>query len=415
MKKYFNLMLAVPVFALAMISCSDDDNTDVPEGNGNRLIKMTATDHAVVDKCNGFGFKLMEAVGSMAEYEGKNFMISPLSANYAFSMLANGADGETRKQIIETLGYNTVDIADVNNLNKKLTNELSRLDSKVTLQFANSIWARPSLDVNDNFASAVGEYYNAEVRAINPATFINDINGWCSEKTNGKIPEFFSPGEAVPDFALFNAVYFKGLWNYEDKFNPKNTSDGIFNNADGSQSTVPFMAQNNKMSYAYSASMQRCVLRFGSSFSIAFVLPDEGVSVKEAIVRMIAGEWKDLNRTQNSYQVDLKLPKFKIESEIDLKDVLSDMGMTDVFTPSADYSNLLSGSTQINFAKQKSYFEINEEGAEAAAVTGLGGETALPPFDGKAEVTFNRPFFYVLYEWSSGAILFIGQVNTFAD
>ena len=417
MNRHICFMLFGVALAISAVSCSDDDNNNGGQNDRPGKIEMTLSELETVDDCNEFGFKMLKVVSQSDKFEGKNLILSPVSFNYAFSMLANGAVGETRKQILDAMGYTPDDIEAVNEMNKKLTGQLCRLDPKVTLNFANSMWAKADIPVKPDFISTLTANYDAEVKTINNATFKNDVNSWCSSKTNGKITEFMQEGASVPDFALFNAVYFKGIWNSAYKFDRKNTTEGGFNDADGSRSLVRFMNQKGMLPYSESATMQKCELRFGNtSFSAAFILPKEGVTLSQAIDNLADGEWEQLEKSLPGIMVDLSLPKYKIDDEIDFMELLGDLGMKCILNDDADFTNITSDEFKINFVKQKATFEINEEGAEAAAVTGMGWATSPEPIEPKeVKMTFDRPFIYVVYERSTGAILFAGCVNTFAN
>lgn len=391
-------------------SCSDDDkvvNNDTP-----LEIEMTSSDLAVADKCNDFGFRLLNEVSGKNSTEA-NIIVSPISVNYAFSMLANGAKDESREQIINTLGYQAVDIDEVNAFNKKMTSQLGRIDADVTLNFANSIWANPRVAVKEEFNRVLAENYDAETKVINTESFVNDINSWCASKTNGKIAKFMNESEGIPEFALYNAVYFKGMWNHSCKFDSKNTVSGYFNNADGSRYEVKYM-KNTGSRYIETENTTGCELNFGNkSFRAAFLLPNEGVDIASAIDGLANDEWQQIQKIHPMVTVKLSLPKFKVEQEINLVETLCDMGMTDVFY-NGDFSYITDSPLSIDRSKQRVIFEINEEGAEAAAVTGIGGATSPGPGE-TVELTFDRPFIYAVYEQSTGAILFAGVINSFAN
>ena len=411
-------MLFGTTLCFSAISCSDnDDNNGGGQNDKPGKIEMTLSELSTVEKCNDFGFKMLKVVNETEGYADKNIILSPVSFNYAFSMLANGANGDTRAQIIDALGYDAVDIDDVNEMNRKLTGQLCRLDPKVTLNFANSMWAKAFITVEPDFISNLSVNYDAEVRTINDASFIADINNWCSDKTNGKITEFMHKSDKTPDFALFNAVYFKGIWSSSDKFDSKNTAERAFNEVNGTRSMARFMNQKGTLPYNETPTMQKCELRFGNtSFSAAFILPKEGVTLAQAIDNLADGEWAQLKESYFGITVNLSLPKYKIENEIEFMELLGALGLEGILKDDADFTNITSDGLKINFVRQKATFEINEEGAEAAAVTGIGGyATDIPPTPPmEVTMTFDRPFIYVVYEQSTGTILFAGCINTFA-
>lgn len=422
-RKYVFSMFGVAL-AFGLASCSDDDNgPDIGPGSDEPgKIELSVAQQETVEKCNDFSFKLLNVVGRSDEFVNGNVVVSPVSFNYAFSMLANGAEGATRQQMLSALGYDSATLQGMNALNSKMIGELGKLDAKVVLSFANSVWSDPTIAVKDNFVSTLSGYYQAESRKINSTTFIDDLNAWCAAKTNGKITRFMNEGDAIPYFALFNAVYFKGIWNSGCKFDGKNTKEGYFNDSEGTRSVAKFMKQAGELTYSETATMEKCELPFGNtSFRASFILPKEGVSIEQALDNLAAGDWKILNEKyipEAPYgwvEVKLSLPKFKIESEVEFMRYMTALGMPDVLGPDADYSNIADTGVEINKVKQKATFEITEEGAEASAVTGIWGETAPSPAQIKhVDMTFDRPFIYVVYEHSTGAILFAGCVNTFS-
>lgn len=401
--------------SLSLTSCSDDDVNDNFDNGKMVYVEMSTTDRIVAKKSNDFGFRLLDEINHSNRYDKKNLVLSPISINYAFSMLANGASGETRKQITRTLGYTDIDMQDINSYNTKLVEQLENLDPKVRLDFANSIWFKPDVTVKQQYITTLMASYDADVKDINTATFVNDVNAWCSKKTNGKIPDFFNEGSKVPGCALYNAVYFKGLWNINSKFDANDTKEGYFNNADGTQTKTKFMNNVGGARYFETSSLEACELYFGRlSFKAMFILPKEGASIESAVEALADGEWDKLKEQVKNVEVTLSLPKFKIESEIGLDDLLCNLGLSDVFSGSADYSNISDENLSISDVKQKAIFEINEEGAEAAAVTGVGIDTSNV-VNGKVSLSFDRPFIYVVYEHSTGTILFLGEVNSFAN
>ncbi|MBD5229487.1 MAG: hypothetical protein HDS69_05555 [Bacteroidales bacterium] len=211
------------------------------------------------------------------------------------------------------------------------------------------------------------------------------------------------------------------MWSTGYKFDAKNTATDYFNDVNGTRSQASFMKQKNAFIYNKTSTMQKCELSFGNrSFGIAFILPNEGVTLNQAITNLANGDWEALSGTAlpespyNCFGVDLSLPKFKIETDVVFEQYMSALGMGNVLSPTADYSNMADG-IQFNYMEQKSIFEIDENGAEAASVTGGFELSANEHHPQMVTMTFDRPFLYVLYERSTGTILFAGCVNSFAN
>lgn len=415
MKKYLIITLLGIVLTGITTSCSDDENIQEQPTNTPGVIHTTANGSSIIECNNKFGIRLLEEVGGLQKYANKNFVISPMSVNYAMSMLANGASDDTRQQIINTMGFNTIDIEELNEYNSKMISQLSNVDPNVTLNFANSIWAKPHISVKDAFISAMYASYNAEVYEINSSSFIKDVNKWCSDNTNGKISEFINEDTPTPDFALYNAIYFKGDWDNNSKFDKANTREDYFTNNGGSRSPVKFMNKEGGVIYYETEKIQNCELVFGrSNFRAAFILPKPDVAMNDAIADLANGGWGKNAETNPNVKVNLSLPKFKINSTVKLVELLTDMGMTDVFGFDADFSLICDNDLHIDYVDQQAFFEIDEDGAEAAAVTGIGMESSLGDSK-KITVKYDRPFIFMIYEYTTNSIVFMGEVNSFAD
>lgn len=407
----------IVTMAFLTVGCSDDDNLGGGgNDNGPGKVEMTSTELNMVRKCNDFGFKMLKVVSETEQFADKNIILSPISFNYAFSMLANGANGATREQIIEAMGYDAIDVREINEINNKLISQLGTLDSKVILNVANSLWAQDHIIVKDDFVSTLANNYDAVVGEINEDSFVEDINRWCSDKTNGKISDIMSEKDNAPALALFNAVYFNGLWSQKHKFDKKNTVEGYFNDKNGTQSLAQFMNQKSIMSYVETDHFQKCELNFGnSSYRAAFILPKENVPISSVIDELSNGEWENIEKTNSGVKVNLFLPKYEVESYVEFDTMLPELGLECVKAVDADFSNISDMPLVVTCVRQKVVFEINEEGAEASTTTGIIMDETAPGPIMEAEMKLDCPFIYVLFEQSTGAILFTGCVNTFAD
>ncbi len=364
----------------------------------------------LVSANNEFGFNLFQRLHE--ESPNDNIFISPLSISTALSMTLNGAAGETREGMKNTLAYNDLSIDDINNAYQYVLTALPLLDNHVQMYPANSIWYEKTFPVKVPFLNTNQTYFDSE---INPLDFkdpnsVDILNGWVNDKTKGKIPTIID--EISPDAIMYliNAIYFKGDWRKQ--FDEDKTITGDFYKADGT--TVPVKLMNyggeTDMRYFENDKIQAVDLPYGDSvFSMSLLLPKENYSLDQLINDLKAGAWNDWQDDFNNQQVVLHMPRFKMEYEKVLNDHMIAMGMDLAFrSDAADFSNIADANLYISLVKHKSFVEVNEKGAEAAAVTIVGIEvTSVPQY---VSVTFNRPFVFLIRENKSNGVLFAGKM-----
>ena len=265
-------------------------------------------------------------------------------------------------------------------------------------------------------------HYEAGVRPVDfvgsPEESRVTINDWVAERTEDRIKDLIPEGaiESVTRMVLSNAIYFKGQWIYT--FFEHSTKPRPFHLLDGAEVEVPMMmmAEAEQLGYAEGDGYQAVELPYvGEDVSMTVLLPDAGSfrefeeSMDGDLVAEILG---DLERTY----VDLTMPKFKFDSEFELRDALVRMGMTDAFDKStADFSGMDGQSCPgvcllIDDVFHKAFVSVDEDGTEAAAATGVVMilESAGPQ---SREVVVDRPFIFLIHDRATESILFVGRVE----
>ena len=244
-----------------------------------------------------------------------------------------------------------------------------------------------------------------------PVAAAKIINDWVEENTNGKIKDLIQSSDIDPALTamiLTNAIYFKGLWKYE--FDPDNTQDRDFEISPGISITAPMMSISEKtFNYTETDDLQVLELDYdGDDVSMILVLPKENnISIAEQAINPASLlDWKE---SFDSLEVDVTIPKFKLETEYNLKKYLQMMGMDIAFTPNADFSGM-TGAKDLFIKKvaHKAYIEVNEEGTEAAAATSVIMQlTAIIE-----TVSFNadHPFVFLIQHKETGNVLFMGKI-----
>ena len=363
-----------------------------------------------------FAFRFFQTASEVLGKEEQNknkLILSPVSASYALSMAANGAEGATLTELIEVLGFSGFSIDEINAYNQKLVQELVQQDNTTLLSMANSLWLLDDFQVLSTYRNALKKNYDAEVRREERAKAKDAINAWCADKTNGCIPDFLKDdpeGKAL----LLNALYFKGLW--AEPFDKGLTQNELFTNEGGTQTEVAMLNRQSGYLLAQNDLYATVRLPYGNgAFALQVILPQEGVSLAQCIEALNGASWKALQESMTWKEVDVKLPKFTIEDyQNSLIRVLMAMGVQEAFRNSADFSKMANKDLMISSVDQSVYFRLDEEGTEAAAVTGIGMSQALPqnPY-GVYEFHVDRPFLFLLTEKSTDSVLFMGQVTEF--
>ena len=396
-------------FLFLFLGCTNGPNGE--DDNEPNLRSLSQEEQSLATSSNSFVFHLLT---ELEKQEGDiNLFFSPLSVQYALSMTLNGASEETYDSIIETLGYNNLNEQEINEAFQSLTEFLLNVDKKVLLTIANSIWYEQKLTAEESFRQAMQLYYDAEVEGLDfkSAQAVLTINNWVKAKTNGLIDKLI---ESIPDEAvmyLINAIYFKADWKY--KFNESDTKEGPFYLENGSVLETPLMHSDELTVRYYQNSIAHVIdIPYGNGqYSMTVLLPVDGKKISNILEVLDENTFNEWNSLANEIKVELTMPKFKIEYKALLNEALSNMGMEIAFTDQADLSRLFVEPYGLYISRviHKAVIEVNEEGTEAAAVTGVEiSLTSAPPE--KPVLVLNRPFLFFIKEKYSGTVLFAGKL-----
>jgi serpin B len=263
--------------------------------------------------------------------------------------------------------------------------------------------------------SEVERDFLARVEALdfNDSGAADVINSWVSEATDGLIDGIVDPPiDPLTMAFLINAIYFQGEWTLQ--FDPERTASGDFRRSDGSTVSVPFMSvSDERFPFAQTPDYQAIDLPYGGeAFTMTVVLPSEAIGIDAFVESLDAEAWAEIIAELRETELLVALPKFKLEYEKNLNDVLKALGMEVAFNPAAaDFSRMhrdaLAMQLHISRVKQKAFVDVDEEGTRAAAVTSVEiGVTSAPPM-----FRADRPFLFAIRERLSGALLFMGVVR----
>ena len=378
-------------------------NMEAP--NERKYISLSEQEKQLVKSNNDFAFNLFRKAQT-----NKSQILSPLSVTYALGMLNNGATGKTQQEINTTLGFGDVGAEAINAFCKKLLTEAPQVDEGTKIMIGNTIYTNKGYTLKPSFVKKAKEFYEAtpENRDFHDGKTLGVINQWASDHTNKMIKKVLDQGTFNPNAAtyLLNAIYFKGTW--KENFNKDLTKEELFNGKD----KVMMMRQDHKFRYADNDLYQSVMLPYGNgAYCMTVLLPHEDKTVKDVLDSLNSKSWENNRRQMQEYIVDLKLPRFETDTDMELNKIMEELGITKAFTNAAEFDQFCETSTKIDLIKQVAKIKLDEEGTEAAAVTVIGvkATSAAPRRHERVEFHANRSFLYVITEQSTGAIFFIGQ------
>ena len=394
-------------------------------------IQLSAEQKDFVAGNNTFTLNFLKAVNE-AEHSGRSFVYSPLNITYMLAMVNDAAEGQTRQELEQTLGFHQGGIEAVNQYCKTLIRMLPYVDQNVRLNIANGIFVNKGFTLKSQFQQDMQQYYGAAAEAIDFSlpTALGRINKWCEEQTRGTISTILDELDPDATSYLLNAVYFQGGWT--SKFDEKQTKKENFATPEGNVQ-LPLMHQYVLIRYMKNDTYSAVEIPYGGGlWSMIMMLPQEGYTTDDIINRLaghgsLEGNSRDYptmgDFVYQRHEVDLKLPRFETTSDTEelqggLIELLKPIGIRQVFDSQlSNVPNMCEKSNfYVNMMRQKTAIEMREKGADASAF-GMGyngdeyGNILLDVggTDPKATFHANRPFVYVIRELSTGVILFVGK------
>ena len=347
----------------------------------------------------GFAVDFFKNVNATEPKDG-NVVVSPYSAAVALSMLAEGAEGQTKVEFNKALGNILYKAEDLGS------------NDTVIVKSANSVWIDDDFSPRNRYVSLLEKDFDAFIDVENFASpvAVQAINNWCSEHTNGKIKEIIDRLDPSNVMVLVNALYFNAPWDNE--FDPALTSSQTFHGLSG-DSKVKLMTGKGYYMYAENKGFQIIQLPYeGLKYAMYVILPPEGSDMNKLISKMDASAWYAALDMLSQQEVRLYLPRFKVETSMLLNKPLQNMGIKTAFSSSADFSGIAEmGPLVLDLVKQKCYVDVTEKGTEAAAVTSaqIRLTSARPPVK-LPVMRVDRPFAFVIADADSRNVLFAGKI-----
>jgi serpin B len=382
---------------------------------GRLLAQQHPEKNPVVEGNTQFGIELYRQLGKTKG----NIFYSPFSVSAALGMTAAGARGETLEEMRNVLHLPTNDAATDAGF-QTLFAQLNAGDPKTRgfeLSVANAIWGQKGYPWRNEFLTRVTSFYGAGLKEADfqsaPEQARAAINQWVEKETREKIRNLLAEGTITPltRMVLANAIYFKGQW--EAEFKKDQTKNLPFTLANGTKESTPMMQRTGQYGYAEFEDFQIAELPYkGGAASMVVLLPRRPDGLADFEKKLTAEQVKLwFSKIHSEPELNLTFPKFKLETEYPLNDPLKALGMKRAFAD-ADFSGMSAGpeKLQISLVIQKAFVEVNEEGTEAAAATGVvvRATAALPPREPKV-FKADRPFLFLIRHRPTESILFLGR------
>ncbi|XP_033029191.1 serine protease inhibitor 2.1-like [Lacerta agilis] len=382
----------------------------VHNGHGGKDPIQEKLASSIVD----FAFKFSKHVTS---HQGaKNILFSPVSISMAFSALGLGAKSKTQNQIYSGLGLTTIDTSKIHAGFQELLKVLTSSKKAGKVNLGNVLYLTKGIKIATKYNKDLQNFYKSEIFAVDFKDNVvaeKQINDYVKKKTRGKITKMVKNLAQDTSMFLGNYVYFKDNW--ENPFEARFTWEEPFFVDEKTTLKVKMMRKTETVNYLHDEHLSCWLveLPYRGGAVAWFVLPDKGKlkTVEDALGQNTLARWKT---TLQQGEISLHLPKFLMSTSYDLKDLLSRMGITEVFTNKADLSGITgtgSRNLMVSTASHKAVLDVNERGTEAAAVS-FGSQVtgASPNAPRPVLLKFDRPFFLFIWAPDDGVMLFMGKI-----
>lgn len=409
------IILLTLLVGVLFFACSPKPQKSIQKRSNSEIDDIMQ--QAIPSRNNHFAFDIWKQL----PVENDNFVVSPFSISTALAMTYAGARGQTQDEMIGTLFFDP----DQDSFHIEYGQYLERLNQltseQVQLNLANNLWVQRDYYFLPEYFSTIEQNYRAKPSLVNfkgnREPIRKEINDWVFSQTKEKIKDLISPGVLTEDtrMVLVNAIHFLGGWS--SAFDPDRSTEDTFHNIDGLLGKATFMRKQGYYMYYEDKGIQALEMPYqNGNFSMVILLPEQGSesSIHKLETRMDAPFFSTITSGMERTHTDIYLPRFEIETGLDLEKVLPIMGMPTAFSLRADFSGMTGNdSLMIDKVIHKAMIDVKESGTEAAAATAVVMimKTSIEP-EPERTVVFkaDRPFLFFLKDNTYNSILFMGRV-----
>lgn len=416
LKKKMTLLLSVVSIMFILTGCNNSSTLREIYDNPNDIHtnSQTVVENSVDEPGEMFEFKndksrACDIMDAIYEQSNSNTAYSDLSLNMALALAMSGSENNTLAQFESYFGtdFETKQVYYKDLISKYAENEI------IDINLANSVWSDSTISLNSEYINRIKKYYNADASVLDftNSASADKINNWCAEHTNNKIKEIISPTLLSQNKnVLINALYFNGNWAYQFT-DDQIYDDEKFVNLDESETDVTMMHSTENTYYENNMAIAFAKQYDDPNFVFIGILPKNTGDFKMAdldIESLLMSETTE-------YEVDIKIPKFKMEYTTLLNKPVMRCGLTDMFNvDAADFSIMSDNDLYVTQIVQKVYIDIDEKGTEAAAVTGMFMNltcTSDKIEPERKKVYLDRPFAFIIYDKEHEECLFMGKIT----
>ena len=372
------------------------------------------TEEGIISATNDFSFRLFQSL--VANNKEKDFIFSPLGAVYSLEIISNGAGGHTQNLLLQQLGTSQYSLDDINALRRKMmlchakVVEDDFLATKTAfMKSSNLLLFREGKTIKQDYIQTIGHDYFVDCLSYQHEDDAKSIvDTWNKETNHGAFKDIPMEFDTNADIYLINTLLFNGAW-VQEFYDAK--PDTFFVTKDDVR-IVDMMSKTEKEGcFWYMQNNQYAMLHmpYVGSFYMDVILPNENLTVDSLIKQMNMEQYKNSTKVLKKYDIiDVSFPKFYVKSEIDLKYLLVEMGLADIFSEKADFSLMSDSPLYVNKMKQNIEIDVDEKGTHVEAITSTSfatlSEVSKPS---RAEFYANRPFIYFIRD-NFGSICFAG-------
>lgn len=307
-----------------------------------------------------------------------NIVMSPLSIQNALSVMLFGAYGQTNLEMRYSLNYNDIEL-DQNQMIEKFKKLKESLANIENLKSLNKLFVQNSYKINPLFQKVAEESFattSEHVNFLDSIEAAKTINDWVESSTENKIKGLIDPDSLDDETILLlaNAVFFRGIWKNE--FDPKLTELNAFYDNEKEIGEVFYMKANRLVNYKKLKNLNSSAIELEfnkNNISMIILLPDTDSGFNDLEENINEVDFNKLQDEMFEKEMNIEIPKFKFEYQVELEKALSKIGMGRMFTNSAEFKDILETTEQIKISQavHKAFIEIDEFGVEAAAATAI--------------------------------------------
>ncbi len=417
MKNIKKLGVIISILAILITaSCKQKSISSTNSTNDNNIEVNSDMKQSVIEGNNKFAIGIMQNL----KFAEENSIISPYSISTALAMTYGGARGKTMNEMSSVMKYSLEQNSFHPTFSAFMSDITSISSEKAGFESANAIYAQKDYDFLSEFFELINKNYGSALKFVdfhkgNREDIRQEINKWVELKTKSKITELIAPNILSEDtrMVLVNAIYFLAEW--EKEFNKELTYSDSFYPNNGDPQKVNYMKTTDNFMYIQSKGYEAIELPYsGNKFSMMMVLPESKTDFSSFIKSFSYDDFNTITSNFAKKQVEVNIPKYKIETATELQKVLIQMGMPLAFSNKADFSGM-TGKQDLKIDKviHKAFVEVDEKGTEAAAATAvvmIRKTAAVEDMSQKIIFKADRPFLFFIKENNNNTIIFMGSV-----